>query len=182
MSSAARRFTYRELERLPDSILRHEIIRGSLYMTPPPVPDHSLVAARIVTLLITFSDPRQLGRVFSEPGVYFTDVDYVQPDVVFLARARESRLERRRIRGAPDLIVEILSPSTRGLDRDAKFRLYRRHGVREYWIVDVETRRVEVHAFGRRRKATAVGARRVASSVLPGFRIDAAAVFVDLGR
>ena len=88
---------------------------------------------------------RGLGQVFHAPtDVIMTDTDVVQPDLVFVSREREAIVTPANIRGAPDLSVEILSPSTASLDRTTKRDLYARHGVKEYWIVDPPVQTVAV--------------------------------------
>ncbi|OGF53808.1 MAG: hypothetical protein A2Z21_01030 [Candidatus Fraserbacteria bacterium RBG_16_55_9] len=73
-----------------------------------------------------------------------------QPDILYISNERRTIIHEEEIRGAPDLIVEILSPSTVGYDRTYKRTLYARHGVKEYWLVDPEEETIEVLTLGKR--------------------------------
>jgi len=144
--------TYLDLVRLPEDGNRHEIIDGEWYMTPPPTTDHQLVVAKIIYLLSAHVRPRKLGGVMVGPGVYFGRHDCVEPDVVYLLARRKALRKRAYIRGGPDLVVEVLSPTTESVDRGRKLPLYRDRGVSEYWIVNTANRTGEVYEFGPLRK------------------------------
>jgi Uma2 family endonuclease len=177
VSSPARALTWRQFVRLPQDGFRHELHRGRLLMTPPPGTSHGAVALGVGALLLAWVRPRRLGRVTIDAGVRLSPDTCVGPDVAFLSAARRDRLDEPYFRGAPDLVVEVVSPSTRRVDRVLKRGLYRRHGVREYWIVDPDTRRFEVLDFERRRRRVVRPGGRFESSVLPGLTVDVAAVF-----
>lgn len=139
------RWTYADYAALPEDGNRYEIIAGVLYMTPAPETEHQSVSARMVTFLVTHIQFAGLGRVFAAP----TDVELapdtvVQPDIVVILNANLGIITRSRIIGAPDLVVEILSPGTAGYDRREKQDAYARAGVREYWVVDPAAQTVEV--------------------------------------
>jgi Uma2 family endonuclease len=140
------RWTYAEFARLPsEGGKRHEIIAGELFVTPAPALRHQRVVGRIMILLGGFVDAHGLGTVFPGPvDVLFAEGDYLEPDLVFVARGHEALLSDRGIEGPPDLVVEVLSPSTEARDRGLKLDRYRRFGVGEYWIVDPDGRTVEV--------------------------------------
>lgn len=144
------RWTYAEFARLPgESRARHEIIADELFVTPAPGVRHQRVVGNITTLLTAFVRAHALGTVLPGPvDVLFAEGDYLEPDLVFVARGREALLSDRGIEGPPDLVVEILSPSTEARDRGLKLERYRYFGVREYWIVDPDARTMEVWKLG----------------------------------
>jgi Uma2 family endonuclease len=139
-------WTYDEFARLPDDGNRYEVIAGELYVTPAPGSIHQKVSARFFTELRVFAtNQHRLGEVLYAPlDVIFEDGDYVQPDLVFLRKERSHLLTDRGIEGPPDLVIEILSPTTARQDRGIKRERYAHFGVPEYWIVDIDRQRVEV--------------------------------------
>ena len=142
--------TWRDVQQMPDDGNRYEAIEGDLYMTPAPTTRHQRVSKRLQYALDRILERPGLGEVFVAPyGVEFPATgEGVQPDIVFVARERYEMITEAGIVGAPDLVVEILSPSTAGRDRTIKLRLYERHGVREYWIVDPDEAAIDVWRFG----------------------------------
>jgi Uma2 family endonuclease len=128
---------YEEYCLFPDNGYRHEIIHGRHYMNPAPSPDHQSVSTWLQHFLFTQIQLNQLGTVFSAPiDVQLSDHDIVQPDLVVLLNDSAARITKVKIDGPPDLLVEILSSSTRKNDLTLKKILYEQAGVREYWIVD----------------------------------------------
>lgn len=143
--TARTKLTYEDFLQLPDDGKRHEIIDGVHYVTPSPLVRHQRILGRLHLFIGSFLRDRELGEVFLSPlDVLFSDFDIVEPDLIFLSRERRSVLTERNLQGSPDLVVEILSPSTRGRDRGIKKKLYERSEVSEYWIVDPESEAVEV--------------------------------------
>jgi len=139
------RWTYADYAALPDDGNRYEIIAGVLYMTPAPGTGHQSISARVVTFLVTHVEFAGLGRVFAAPvDVELAPDTVVQPDIVVILSANLHRITPSRIIGAPDLVVEILSPGTAGYDRREKQDAYARSGVGEYWIVDPGAQTVEL--------------------------------------
>ena len=140
------RWTYSEFARLPsEGGVRYEVIDGDLVVTPAPALRHQRIVTDLVTLLNTFVRAEGLGAVFSGPvDVLFAEGDYLEPDLVFVARERSHLLSDRGIEGPPDLVVEIASPSTAARDRGIKLERYRLFGVPEYWIVDPDAGAIEV--------------------------------------
>jgi Uma2 family endonuclease len=139
-------WTYAEYARLPSDGNRYEVIAGELYMTLAPRPRHELVSQRLNRQLDNFVNQHGLGWVLTAPiDVLFAEGEYVEPDLVFVRRERVGIISDRGIEAAPDLVVEILSDSTAGIDRGPKLRQYTRFGVPLYWIVDPEARHVEVY-------------------------------------
>jgi len=140
------RWTYAEFARLPsEGSARYEVVDGNLAVTPAPTPRHQIVVTELARVLANFVRPRRLGHVLVGPvDVLFGEGDYFEPDLVFVSADRSSIMSARGIEGAPDLIVEVTSPSSAHRDHGIKLERYRHFGVPEYWIVDVDARTVEV--------------------------------------
>ena len=134
--------TYEDYAKTPDDV-RYELIGGELTPMPSPKWLHQLLLTRLLMPLYVFTHDRGLGEVVPAPmDVVLSDTDVVQPDVIFVSNERAHIITEDNIRGAPDLLVEILSPSTSERDRTVKRDLYARHGVREYWLVDPHAKSV----------------------------------------
>jgi Uma2 family endonuclease len=128
---------------LPETTAIHELLDGEVYMAPPPLVEHQSSSMNIVALLLKIIPG---GRLFHAPtGVYFDVENIPEPDVFWLSPANLGKIRGRYIEGAPDLIGEILSKGTVVRDREDKFHLYEKHGVREYWMVDPANEYVEVY-------------------------------------
>ncbi len=134
------RLTYDDFVLFPDDGKRHELIDGAHVVTPSPNTKHQAVAGNLHGLIWTYLRQRPVGRVFAAPlDVVFSEFDVVEPDLLFVSKARQADvLTAAHVLGAPDLVVEIGSPSTRRRDETVKRRLYQRFGVSEYWVVDPE--------------------------------------------
>lgn len=144
-----RRWTWTEFARLPsEGSTRYEVIAGQLYMTPGPAPRHQRVVMRLIELLNPFVRAHGLGELLPGPvDVIFAEGDYLEPDLIFLGRGRDDIVTDRGIEGPPDLVVEIVSPSTADRDRGVKRERYRLYGVPEYWVVDPEQDTIDVWDF-----------------------------------
>jgi Uma2 family endonuclease len=135
---------YSDYAGIPPDGNRYEILEGELYVTPAPSPLHQRVSKRLQRQLEDYFEGRSLGEVFNAPiDVILTPHDVVQPDLVVITDA--SRISQRGIEGAPLLVVEILSPSSRNQDRTTKARRYAQLGIRHYWIVDPDAARLECY-------------------------------------
>lgn len=138
---------------LPETMEIHELLDGEVYMAPPPTVEHQSASMNIIALLLKIIPG---GRLFHAPtGVYFDEANIPEPDVFWLSADHLDKLKARYVEGAPDLVVEIFSNSTAKRDKEDKFHLYEKHGVREYWMVDPSNEYVEVYTlteglFGRR--------------------------------
>lgn len=145
--SAVRGWTYEEFARLPDDGNRYEVIAGDLYVTPAPGTPHQIVSARFFMKLRGFAtDQHGLGEVLSAPlDVLFAEGDYLEPDLLFIRKENRHYQTRRGIEGPPDLVVEVLSPTTSQRDCGIKRERYALYGVPEYWVIDADRRRVEVY-------------------------------------
>jgi Uma2 family endonuclease len=144
-------FTYAHLRRLREQLddrQRYEIIGGDLAVTPSPSFPHQLLSARLLQELANFVTPRGLGVVVHAPlDVVFSDLDVVQPDLIYLTAEQVARVEEYGVHEAPTLVVEILSPSTARRDRHVKRDLYARMGVPHYWLLDPLRRILEAYAL-----------------------------------
>ena len=137
-----RRYDYSYLESLPEDGKRYEIIRGALFVNPAPPTIHQRVSRRLQRQLEDYFHPRKLGEVFNAPtDVILTLEDVFVPDVLVAGNAEH--ITRRGIERPPLIVVEILSPSTRRVDRGLKASRYAELGVPHYWIVDPDRRRLE---------------------------------------
>ncbi|RMH84192.1 MAG: Uma2 family endonuclease [Calditrichaeota bacterium] len=145
----SKRYTYADYAALPDDGRRYEIIEGELFMSPAPVPEHQRASRKCGVLLSNFVEKRSLGEVFFAPiDVMFSDDTVVQPDILFISRERLGIIGEKYIDGAPDLIMEILSPGTAYNDLVTKKDLYAQFGVKEYWLIDPGKRWIEIYTPG----------------------------------
>ena len=139
----AKRWTYEEYYRLDDD-RRYEIIDGALLMAPSPTDEHQDWGGDLFLRLAPFVKRNKLGRVFIAFDVILDEENTVQPDLIFVSTSKLGIIQRRGIFGVPDLLVEIISPSTVRRDRYEKKELYARFGVTEYWVVDPANSAVEI--------------------------------------
>ncbi len=131
---------------------RYELLNGELVMPPAPLTGHQMISIALASRLYLYVNERGLGTVVTAPtDVVLSDTDVVQPDVLFVSSQRSHILTRENVRGAPDLVVEILSPATAERDRRVKRDLYAQHGVKEYWMVDPDVRTITVLLRGETR-------------------------------
>jgi Uma2 family endonuclease len=178
---AASGWTYQRYLEIDDDE-RYEILDGELLMTPAPGTRHQFIAGKLYRTVAQFAEDRKLGAVLPAPTDVVLDEDeVVQPDLLYIRSERvEEVVGERAVNGAPDLVVEVLSPSSLDRDRHRKLEIYRRYGVREYWIVDPANRAIEVLVleageYGLASFAAETGA--VASTVMPGLAVAVAEVF-----
>jgi Uma2 family endonuclease len=141
--------TWHNVLTMPEDGNRYEAIGGELHVTPPPKSIHQWILMNLVDELLRLLVHPGHGRLFVAPiGVELPDTgEGVQPDIVFVATERLHLVTEDWIRGAPDLVIEILSPSTARRDRTVKRHLYERHGVAQYWIVEPEAKQAVVWRF-----------------------------------
>ena len=142
-------FTYDDLLNWEDDHLRHELIEGEHFMTPSPSVYHQKISINLSWRLKDYVDEYNLGIVLAAPtDVKLSDIDLLVPDIIFVKADRLNILKQNYINEAPDLVIEILSPSTSKRDKDLKFKRYTHYGVQEYWIVDPEKQSIEVYNLG----------------------------------
>lgn len=139
-------WTYEDWLRLPDDTMRYEVLDGVLYMSPSPFVAHQNALFELAVRMREYARRGDLGRVWIAPiGVRIPGQQVpVQPDIVFVRKDRLDIVAEDYIEGAPDLVVEVLSPSNWHHDRGVKQEAYRQAGVREYWLVDYRTKTIEV--------------------------------------
>ncbi len=167
-------FTSKEYLLFPDDGRRHELIGGEHIVTPAPSRRHQRIATRLVRLLDAHVDERSLGEVYVAPfDVNLSDRDVVQPDLLSVAAAHLDRITESGVRGAPDLVVEIVSASSRRTDEVLKRKLYEAFRVQDYWVVDPEIQVVKVYhlrdgRFVRTAELSVDAGSTLSSPLLPG--------------
>jgi Uma2 family endonuclease len=140
--------TYEDYVELPNDGKRYEILDGELFVTPAPSTRHQRVLGRIFFQITAFLRNQDRGEVLLAPcDVLLGEHDIVQPDLLFVAREHADRIEAANVKGAPDLLVEVLSPTTRRRDERTKRDRYRATGVAEYWLVDVDLETIKVYRW-----------------------------------
>ena len=175
MSTVEELLTNADLECLPDDGNRYELIEGELYMSTAPELIHQRSAKKTLIAFEKYLEQNPIGEIMFGVGVIFSDYDGVIPDLVYLTNERRDEIATgERIYGAPNLVVEILSPGSQNRDRDRKLKLklYSKFGVEEYWIVDPRARAIEVYRReGETLKlfTTFISDENVVSPLLPGF-------------
>lgn len=148
MSIVLRPLTYDDLSQMPDDGKRYEIIGGELFVAPSPIKKHQKLAMRLADLLYDQQLAGHGEAYFAPVDVRLSPHDIVQPDLLFILRDRlDIYLPNGVVEGPPDIVVEILSPSTRGIDQIRKAALYARGGVREYWIADPDAPFLTVYSL-----------------------------------
>lgn len=137
------RMTASEFLALPESSLPVELINGEVFMSPAPELNHQDIVLRLALLI---KQRLQGGKVYVAPvDVHLDDANVVQPDVLWIAPESACiAVEGKRLQGAPDFVVEVFSPGSLRRDKRDKFRLYKKYGVREYWMVDPAEQLIEV--------------------------------------
>lgn len=166
-------------ERPENEFLRLELIEGELFVSPAPNLRHQRVSMTFTLALGTYVRAHKLGEVFAAPTEVRLAADVaVQPDIIFVSRERLHLLKTARIDGAPDLVVEILSPSSRRVDLTRKKAAYERLGVPEYWIMDYDAYDVSIFALVDGRYVAVPVENEIARSrAVPGFEIALADLF-----
>ena len=143
------RFKAGDIWDVPDDNLRYEVIDGELFMTPAPSWQHQSSLMRLSFLIYGWVSARNLGSVVQAPvGVVLDEENGVQPDLVFIARERFHIISERGVEGPPDLLVEVLSPSTEARDRGVKMRRYAAAGIPHYWLLNPRARALEAYVLG----------------------------------
>jgi Uma2 family endonuclease len=180
---ASSKFTYEDLQYFPDDGRRREIIDGELYVTPSPSMKHQMVSMNLSRILSNYLTQHRAGLIFAAPlDTVLSDFDVVEPDLLYVSRERLELLTEKNVKGAPDLVIEILSPSTRRTDEMIKRRLYERFRVHEYWVVDPELDAIKIYrvageAFVRVAELSVENGDTLTTPLLPEFAVSLADVF-----
>lgn len=182
-SAAAYVMTAEKFFQLPEGPPYFQLIDGDLYMSPSPRRDHQNILLNLASELRSYLRHNALGKIYVAPSdVLFTDDRILNPDIYFVREARRTILTDYGASGAPDLVVEILSPSTATMDLGRKREIYAESGVEEFWVVSPKTRSVEVYRFGENpaepilvRTETEV----LTSTLFPGWELAVADIFRD---
>jgi Uma2 family endonuclease len=176
-------FTYDDYLLLPEDGPRYELIEGELLMTSAPLMGHQRLSSRLNVRIGSFVEREALGELFAAPtDVYLSPTNVVQPDLFFVAKEHSDRITRACLEGPPDLVIEILSDSSRQRDEVVKPRLYARFGIPEYWIFDrfresVRVFRLVAGTYRKHAELSAEAGDRLATPLLPGLEIDLAELF-----
>jgi Uma2 family endonuclease len=184
LAAPPRKLTYEDFLDFPEDGRRHELIDGEHVAEPSPNTIHQRIVSNLHYLLSAFVRQHDLGWVLPAPcDVVLSDVDVVEPDLLYLSKENAGRLQHAFVQGAPDLVIEILSPSTRRRDERSKRDLYERYGVGEYWIVDPELETVKVYRLGddgrfqRARELSAESGERLVPVLFDGLVISVPEIF-----
>ncbi len=174
-------WTYRDYLELSDD-KRYEVIKGRLYEMPAPTPWHQDVSRNLEFLIWNFVKDNGLGKVYYSPiDVVLSEDVVLQPDIVFVSKGRMDIIGEKAIMGSPDLVVEIVSPTTIRRDTVVKKEIYGTFGVKEYWLVYPDERAIEVWALGEGGRyelySFAEKDGKVKSEVLKGLEVDLKEVF-----
>ncbi len=180
----ALKFTYDDYLLFPDDGKRHELLDGDHVMSPAPNTRHQIVSSNLHRLIGAWAHRGRYGRLFAAPtDVVLSDVDVVQPDLLFVSSAHVSRITETHVHGAPDVVIEIVSASSRKTDAVTKRKLYARHAVPEYWIVDPELETVTVYrlaasgGYGRAAELSQEAGDALSTPLLPDLTVSLADIF-----
>jgi len=183
MKGVQPRLTYPELRMMPDDGKRYELIDGEVFTTPSPSEKHQRVTVNLSSSMHIHAKEHKLGKVYVAPfDVVFAEGIAFQPDILFVSTARRGIIGPEYVLGAPDLVVEILSPYRAPYDRVTKFAQYAHHGVGEYWIVDPVGETVEVYRLAGSKyelKASLSGDQILETPLLPGWKIAVRDLFAE---
>jgi Uma2 family endonuclease len=176
--------TVDDLEAFPDDDgNRYEVIEGELFVSCSPSLTHQIVSTNLIHLIRSYLDKHPIGVVVSTIGLILSKISGVIPDIVFFKHESTKRIVTgERLTSAPEIVIEIISPGSENIRRDrvAKFRLYEKYGVAEYWLIDLEKQTVEIYRLleGKLQLAGALsGSIELTTPILPGFSCLTSQVF-----
>ncbi len=159
----------------------YELINGEIVKKTSPHPRHQIVLSNLNESLRNFVRDKKLGIVLFAPiDVFLDEENALVPDLIFISETRKAIITDNGVEGAPDLVVEILSPGTAKYDRGDKMKVYKKHRVPEYWLVDPKLKSVEIYTFmdgDYELKELVMDKGLVQSAVLAGFAPDVETVF-----
>jgi Uma2 family endonuclease len=174
-------YTYQDYLDLPDDGNKYEIIEGELIMSPAPFTIHQIVKGNLYFEMRKFIVDKKIGTIFDAPtDVVLSETNIVQPDILFILKDNSYIITDANIKGVPDLVVEVISPSTGYYDLTSKKDIYEKFGVREYWIVDPKKQRIEIYEntgqkFELNQRAEKEG--KITSQVLKGLQLSLKKIF-----
>jgi Uma2 family endonuclease len=175
--------TVADLDACPDDNNRYELIEGELFVSRAPGIPHQRVLNNLQIAFGSYLRENPIGIEVPGAGTVFSDYNAVIPDLVIVRNERWSEVVTEvRFTGAPDLVIEIMSPGKENRDRDllVKRQLYAKYGVAEYWIVDSENRLVKVYRLQKQQLenvATCRNGEEITTPILPGFRLNVSSIF-----
>ena len=175
-------WTYEDWLNFPDDGWKYEIIDGVLYIAPPPAINHQRLSFKLARMMADYAENNNLGEVLEAPcGVRLPGQPVpIEPDIFFVKKERAGIIGNQYVEGAPDLAVEILSPSNANYDRETKFKLYQAAGVPEHWLVDYEAKTIEIFNLAQgvyTLTGKYTGSDTAASRQLPGFEVVVGTLF-----
>lgn len=159
----------------------YELINGIIVKRSSPSPTHQIISGKLFDTINTFLKTNKLGIIFFAPiDVFLDDENLFLPDLVFISEKRKEIITENGIESSPDLVVEILSPSTARYDRGEKMKIYKRNQIQEYWIIDPKARSIEIYVFNQNDydlKEFAIEKGEVKSLVLENFVLNIENIF-----
>jgi Uma2 family endonuclease len=175
------KLTFEQFRQLPDDGKLYELVHGEAHLTPSPTTKHQIVLYRLITSLHAYLSRNPLGRLLFAPlDVRLSADTALQPDLIFITNANSAIIQEDYIRGTPDLVVEILSPSTAAHDRATKLPLYAEAGVGEMWMIDPQAKTVEILKLQGNKylvEAALAGSRVLTSTCFPGWELPLSDLF-----
>lgn len=175
--------TVADLDATPDDGNRYELIEGELFVSRAPSVPHQRIIHNLQMNIGSYLARNPIGILIPGAGVILSDYNGVIPDLIFISEGRRAEIAAGdKITGAPDLIIEVMSPGTENRQRDmvVKRQLYGKYGVKQYWIIDPENRAVELYRVREQsleKVATLTHQDDVASPLLPGFQMKVQEIF-----
>ena len=181
LRTVSRPLTVHDYRELPEGPPYSQLIEGDLIMAPSPDLFHQDILLNLAWIIRSYLKSNAIGKVAIAPSdVRLTDLNVYQPDLYFVSNARKSILSDQGAEGAPDLVVEILSPRTARFDKGIKREVYARTGVKELWIIDPILRQVQVYHLARSADvpvATLGEESHLESPLLPALKIQIENIF-----
>jgi len=173
--------TIADLDSMPEDGNRYELIEGELFVSRAPSLTHQMLVLNLSAEIRDYLKENPIGKVWPGPGVIFSDFNGVIPDIIYVSNERLDKVASGdRVAGAPDLIIEILSPGAENerRDRQAKRQLYAKYGVKEYWIVDSQKATIQIYRSAKLRLTATLSKKdKLTSPLLPGFNCRVRDIF-----
>jgi Uma2 family endonuclease len=177
------KLSFEEFRQLPSDGRRYELVCGEVHVTPAPATRHQAILQNLSGNLWPHVIKNHLGEVWTAPlDVRLSGETALQPDLIFISNARAGIIQENWIAGAPDLIVEVLSPSTATYDRATKLPIYAHAGVREVWLVDKTLEVLKLQDKKYVVDASCAGDQVLTSNLFPGWQLPLRDLFDFRGR